>query len=35
MKSKINADSAGRVQSIALKFITEREELINKFVPRF
>ncbi|QZX49073.1 type I DNA topoisomerase [Mycoplasma sp. E35C] len=35
MKSKLNADSAGRVQSIALKFITEREELINKFVPRF
>ncbi|MDC4163580.1 type I DNA topoisomerase [Mycoplasma bradburyae] len=35
LKSKLNADSAGRVQSIALKFITEREDLIKKFVPRF
>lgn len=33
MQSKLKAESAGRVQSVALKFIKEREEEIKKFVP--
>ena len=33
LQSKIGAKSAGRVQSVALKLIVDREEEINKFVP--
>ena len=33
MQSKTNGKSAGRVQSVALKLVVDREEEINKFVP--
>ena len=33
LQNKIGAKSAGRVQSVALKLIVDREEEINKFVP--
>ena len=33
MQSKTGGKSAGRVQSVALKLIVDREEEINKFVP--
>jgi len=33
LQSKIGAKSAGRVQSVALKLIVDREDEINKFVP--
>ena len=33
LKSKIKSKSAGRVQSVALKLIVEREDEIKKFVP--
>lgn len=33
LQSKLKAESAGRVQSVTLKFISEREDEINKFVP--
>ncbi len=33
MQSKLKAESAGRVQSVALKFIKEREEEIKNFTP--
>lgn len=35
LRNKIKADSAGRVQSVALKFIKDREEEISKFVSEF
>ena len=34
LKSKIGAKSAGRVQSVTLKLITDREKEINSFVPQ-
>ena len=34
LKSKIGAKSAGRVQSVTLKLITDREKEINEFVPQ-
>ena len=34
LNSKIKSRSAGRVQSVALKLIVDREEEINKFVPQ-
>jgi DNA topoisomerase I len=33
LQSKIKSRSAGRVQSVALKLIVERENEINAFVP--
>lgn len=33
LQNKIGAKSAGRVQSVALKLIVDREDEINKFVP--
>ncbi len=33
VRDKFNGSSAGRVQSVALKFIYEREQEINKFKP--
>lgn len=33
VRDKFNGSSAGRVQSVALKFIYEREQEIKKFVP--
>lgn len=33
LQSKLKAESAGRVQSVALKFIKEREEEIKNFTP--
>lgn len=33
VRNKFNGSSAGRVQSVALKFIYEREQEINKFKP--
>lgn len=33
MQSKLKAESAGRVQSVALKFISEREDEIKAFKP--
>lgn len=33
LKKKIKAQSAGRVQSVALRMIVEREEEIQKFIP--
>ena len=33
LQSKIGAKSAGRVQSVALKLIVDKEDEINKFVP--
>lgn len=33
LQSKIGAKSAGRVQSVALKLIVDREDEINKFIP--
>ncbi|CAF0723759.1 unnamed protein product [Didymodactylos carnosus] len=33
VRKAIHADSAGRVQSVALKFIEDREKEIEKFVP--
>ena len=33
VQSKLKAESAGRVQSVALKFIVDRENEINKFIP--
>ncbi len=33
LQSKIGAKSAGRVQSVALKLIVDREEEISKFIP--
>ncbi len=35
VKSKLRAQSAGRVQSVALLFIVERYKEIQKFVPKF
>ncbi len=35
MQSKLKADSAGRVQSVALKFIEDREKEINNFKAEF
>jgi DNA topoisomerase-1 len=35
VKKAVHADSAGRVQSVALRFIEEREEEIEKFKPSF
>ncbi len=35
MQSKLKAESAGRVQSVALKFISEREDEIKAFKPTF
>lgn len=35
MQNKLKADSAGRVQSVALKFIEDREKLISNFTPEF
>lgn len=34
LKSKIGSISAGRVQSVTLKLITDREKEINEFVPK-
>lgn len=34
LKKKIKAQSAGRVQSVALRMIVEREEEIQKFIPK-
>ena len=34
LKSKIRSKSAGRVQSVALRIIVEREKLIQAFVPK-
>jgi DNA topoisomerase-1 len=31
LRTKLHAKSAGRVQTIALKFIYDREQLIKKF----
>lgn len=33
VQSKLKAESAGRVQSVALKFIVDRENEINAFIP--
>ncbi len=35
MQSKLKAESAGRVQSVALKFISEREDEIKAFKPTY
>ncbi len=33
LQNKLKAESAGRVQSVALKFIADREKEINSFIP--